>query len=191
MRSLVTGGAGFIGSNLVDALVERGDDVLVLDNLSSGKRSNLDGALERGASSASRRTSPTATRSPPRLRSHRPEQVFHLAAQIDVRVSVADPGFDLNVNVGGTINLLNAAVEAGASGSCSPPRGEPSTARAKDATSPCRRAPTAGPTLHTACRSSRRRGTSTSSQGFMGFPRLRCGWGMSMARGRTHTGRRA
>ena len=58
------------------------------------------------AQDSSRRTSPTARRSPPRSPSHRPEQVFHLAAQIDVRVSVADPGFDLDVNVGGTINLL-------------------------------------------------------------------------------------
>ncbi len=111
MRSLVTGGAGFIGSNLVDALVERGDDVLVVDNLSSGKRSNLEAAMERGArlqevdvSDASAVTDVFA--------SHRPEQVFHLAAQIDVRVSVADPIFDLGVNVGGTINLLNAAAEA-------------------------------------------------------------------------------
>ncbi len=112
MRSLVTGGAGFIGSNLVDALVERGDDVLVVDNLSSGKRSNLDGALERGASLMETDISDGEAVASA-FASHRPEQVFHLAAQIDVRVSVADPGFDLNVNVGGTINLLNAAVEAG------------------------------------------------------------------------------
>ena len=57
--------------------------------------------------------SPTGRRSASAFASHRPEQIFHLAAQIDVRVSVADPGFDLNVNVGGTINLLNAAVESG------------------------------------------------------------------------------
>ena len=112
MRSLVTGGAGFIGSNLVDALVERGDEVLVLDDLSSGKRSNLEGALSRGAvlteGSISDRDAVAAA-----FRTHEPQQVFHLAAQIDVRVSVADPGYDLGLNVGGTINVLNAAVEAG------------------------------------------------------------------------------
>jgi UDP-glucose 4-epimerase len=112
VRSLVTGGAGFIGSNLVDALVERGDDVLVVDNLSSGKRSNLEGALERGAGLLEGDVSDSEAVGSA-FAEHRPEQIFHLAAQIDVRVSVADPGFDLNVNVGGTINLLNAAVETG------------------------------------------------------------------------------
>ncbi|MDQ2676649.1 MAG: GDP-mannose 4,6-dehydratase [Actinomycetota bacterium] len=109
MRSLVTGGAGFIGSNLVDALVERGDEVLVLDNLSSGKRSNLEGAMERGARllEADIADAEAVTAA---VSSHRPEQIFHLAAQIDVRVSVDDPAYDLGVNAGGTINLLNAAI---------------------------------------------------------------------------------
>jgi UDP-glucose 4-epimerase len=112
VRSLVTGGAGFIGSNIVDALVERGDDVLVIDNLSSGKRSNLEGALDRGASLLETDVADSDAVDTA-FADYRPEQVFHLAAQIDVRVSVADPAFDLNVNVGGTINLLNAAVESG------------------------------------------------------------------------------
>jgi UDP-glucose 4-epimerase len=109
---LVTGGAGFIGSNLVDALLERGDEVLVLDNLSSGKPENLRGAIERGATLKEADISDASTVSAT-FESHRPQQVFHLAAQIDVRISVADPAFDLGVNAGGTINLLNAAVESG------------------------------------------------------------------------------
>ena len=112
MRSLVTGGAGFIGSNLVDALVERGDDVLVFDNLSSGKRSNLEGAIERGARLTEGDVADPAAVAAA-VSAHRPDQIFHLAAQIDVRVSVDDPAYDLGVNVGGTINLLNAAVESG------------------------------------------------------------------------------
>ena len=85
MRALVTGGAGFIGSNLVDALLERGDEVTVLDDLSTGRRENLEGALGRAAPSSSRSTS--ATPPPCRDWSARaePEAIFHLAAQIDVR----------------------------------------------------------------------------------------------------------
>jgi UDP-glucose 4-epimerase len=112
MRSLVTGGAGFIGSHIVDALVDRGDEVVVLDNLSSGKQANLEGALARGAlleeADVADGEAVTAAFS-----AHQPDQVFHLAAQIDVRVSVADPAFDLGINVGGTINLLGAAVATG------------------------------------------------------------------------------
>src|SRR3954453_16200534 len=112
MRALVTGGAGFIGSNVVDALVERGDEVTVVDDLSTGKRENLDGALSRGAKLAE-----ADIRDAGALRSifaeARPEVVFHLAAQIDVRKSVADPAWDSGINVGGTINVLAAAREAG------------------------------------------------------------------------------
>ena len=112
MRALVTGGAGFIGSNLVDALVERGDEVTVVDDLSTGKRENLDGALSRGA-----RLVEADIRDADALRAAfaaaQPEVVFHLAAQIDVRRSVADPAFDAEINVGGTINVLAAAQEAG------------------------------------------------------------------------------
>jgi UDP-glucose 4-epimerase len=112
MRALVTGGAGFIGSNLVDALVERGDAVTVLDDLSTGRRENLRGALERGASLLEvdvrdgERVAATVAEAAP-------DTIFHMAAQIDVRHSVADPAFDSGVNVGGTINLLEAARRAG------------------------------------------------------------------------------
>ncbi len=114
MRSLVTGGAGFIGSNLVDALIARGDEVVVLDDLSSGKRQNLDAALAAGA-----RLHEGSVADPGAVdaafASAAPDHVFHLAAQIDVRRSVSDPVFDLEMNVGGTINLLEAAVRARAS----------------------------------------------------------------------------
>ncbi len=111
MRSLVTGGAGFIGSNLVDGLLARGDEVLVLDDLSSGKRSNLEGAIEKGATLLEGSVSDRGAVDEA-VSLHRPNCIFHLAAQIDVRVSIADPVFDMEVNVGGTINLLEAAAAA-------------------------------------------------------------------------------
>jgi UDP-glucose 4-epimerase len=113
VKSLVTGGAGFIGSHLVDALLERGDDVLVLDDLSSGKRENLSDALANGATLevldiTEGRALLTA------IEGFGPEAVFHLAAQIDVRRSMADPGFDVRLNVLGTLNMLEAARRVGA-----------------------------------------------------------------------------
>jgi UDP-glucose 4-epimerase len=108
MKSLVTGGAGFIGSNLVDALVARGDDVTVLDDLSTGRLVNLDGALASGARLAEVDVRDGAAVGAV-LAEARPELVFHLAAQIDVRKSVEDPFFDAAVNVGGTANVLEAA----------------------------------------------------------------------------------
>jgi UDP-glucose 4-epimerase len=105
---MVTGGAGFIGSNLVDALLSRGDEVHVVDNLVTGSRENLaaaatlheldirDEALEDLAA---------------RLR---PEIVFHLAAQADVGTSVERPTFDADVNVVGTVQVLEAARAADA-----------------------------------------------------------------------------
>jgi UDP-glucose 4-epimerase len=108
MRTLVTGGAGFIGSNLVDALVERGDEVAVLDDVSTGRRENLERALANGAElvDGDVRDAEAVDALCERLR---PEAIFHLAAQIDVRKSVADPAFDARVNVEGTINVLRAA----------------------------------------------------------------------------------
>jgi UDP-glucose 4-epimerase len=113
MKAIVTGGAGFIGSNLVDALLERGDEVAIIDDLSSGRESNLEGALARGAS-LHRADIREAGRMQEIFAAEQPEAVFHLAAQIDVRVSVADPALDAGTNVGGTINLLTAARDAGA-----------------------------------------------------------------------------
>jgi UDP-glucose 4-epimerase len=108
MKTLVTGGAGFIGSNLVDSLVARGDEVTVLDDLSTGRRSNLENALESGARLAEVDVRDGAAVGAV-LAETRPQLVFHLAAQIDVRKSVEDPFFDAAVNVGGTANVLEAA----------------------------------------------------------------------------------
>jgi UDP-glucose 4-epimerase len=112
MRSLVTGGAGFIGSNVVDALVARGDEVVVLDDLSSGRAANLEHALAAGARLVEGDIADPAAVDAA-FADAGPELVCHLAAQIDVRRSVADPVFDLRLNVAGTINLLDAAVRAG------------------------------------------------------------------------------
>jgi UDP-glucose 4-epimerase len=113
MDCVVTGGAGFIGSNLVDGLVARGDRVTVIDNLSTGKRANLDGALDRGV-----RLEVADVRDGAAVNevfaAARPEVVFHLAAQIDVRYSVAHPDGDATSNVLGTIAVLDAARMVGA-----------------------------------------------------------------------------
>jgi UDP-glucose 4-epimerase len=114
MRALVTGGAGFIGSNLVDALLDRGDDVTIVDNVSTGRRENLTAAIERGARFLERDIR-QADEMIALARHHAPEVFFHLAAQIDVRVSTAQPAFDAEVNVLGTVNMLDAAREAEAS----------------------------------------------------------------------------
>ena len=104
MPILVTGGAGFIGSHTVDALVARGSDVAVLDNLSSGKRANLNPRA---------RFYHADLREPAALAAviarEQPEAIFHLAAQMDVRRSVADPAFDAQVNLVGMLNLMEAA----------------------------------------------------------------------------------
>src|SRR4051794_41346652 len=112
MRALVTGGAGFIGSNLVDALLERGDDVSVVDDLSTGRRENLDAAV--GGGGRLHEASITDVEAMGTVvGTERPEVVFHLAAQIDVRRAVEDPAFDAAVNVGGTAVMLEAARAAG------------------------------------------------------------------------------
>ena len=102
MRALVTGGAGFIGSHLVDALASRGDAVLALDDLSKGRRERLacePAIIDIRDAAALRRA----------IADHRPDCIFHLAAQADVRVSVDDPVADAAINVIGTINVLEAA----------------------------------------------------------------------------------
>jgi UDP-glucose 4-epimerase len=112
MRAIVTGGAGFIGSNLVDALVERGDEVTVVDNLATGKRENLTGALDRGAELVEESITDAAAMLSLAERV-RPEAIFHFGAQIDVRKSAADPAWDASINVVGTINMLDVARVAG------------------------------------------------------------------------------
>jgi UDP-glucose 4-epimerase len=113
VKAVVTGGAGFIGSNLVDALVERGDEVVVVDNLSTGKRENLERAQANGA-----RLVEADIRDAQALadlfEEVRPDVVFHFAAQIDVRRSVEDTPLDATINVIGTINVLEAAKRVGA-----------------------------------------------------------------------------
>jgi UDP-glucose 4-epimerase len=107
VRAIVTGGAGFIGSHVVDALLARGNEVAVLDNLATGKRANVaDGAvLHEGDIRSDADAAFDAAR---------PEVVFHLAAQADVGTSVERPDFDAEVNVLGTLRVLEAARRHGA-----------------------------------------------------------------------------
>ena len=108
MECLVTGGAGFIGSNLADALVGRGDHVTVIDNLSTGKAENLQPALSAGARLEVADVA-EADEVERIFVGAKPELVFHLAAQVDVRRSVADPAHDARTNVIGTLNILEAS----------------------------------------------------------------------------------
>jgi UDP-glucose 4-epimerase len=112
MRCLVTGGAGFIGSNLVDALLARGDEVTVVDDLSTGRQVNLEPGLAAGAELVEMDIREAEALSA-LAAERRPERIFHLAAQIDVRKSLVDPFFDAGVNVGGTANVLEAARTCG------------------------------------------------------------------------------
>jgi UDP-glucose 4-epimerase len=114
MRALVTGGAGFVGSHLVDALLDRGDEVAVIDDLSTGKRENLDGALARGADFHELDIRDGA-RTREVIGAQQPDIVFHLAAQMDVRKSIEDPAWDAGINVVGTIHVLEASRLAGVS----------------------------------------------------------------------------
>jgi UDP-glucose 4-epimerase len=104
VRAIVTGGAGFIGSHLVDALVARGDGVVVIDNLRTGRREQVNEAAQlvvgdiRGEESVEQAFAAAV-----------PDVCFHLAAQADVRVSVDDPLLDCDVNVAGTLRLLEQA----------------------------------------------------------------------------------
>ncbi len=112
-KAIVTGGAGFIGSHLVDLLVDRGWDLLVVDDLSSGRLEHIAAARRRGKVSVLVMDirAPELAAAAGRFG---PEVIFHLAAQSKVRPSVEDPVHDASVNVLGTINVLLAAVQAGA-----------------------------------------------------------------------------
>jgi UDP-glucose 4-epimerase len=114
MRALVTGGAGFIGSVLVDRLLAEGHEVDVVDDLSTGSLANL--ADARAAGGKALRIHQMDIRLPELVdlaAKRKPEVVFHLAAQASVPVSVAQPLFDAHVNVLGTLNVLEAARKAG------------------------------------------------------------------------------
>jgi UDP-glucose 4-epimerase len=106
-KILVTGGAGFIGSTIADRFLAAGWDVAIIDDLSSGKRENVPAAA---------RFYPVDVRSAAAAEAverERPDILCHHAAQIDVRRSMADPRYDVDVNVGGLVNLLSAASRAG------------------------------------------------------------------------------
>ena len=107
MKVLVTGGAGFIGSHLVDRLVMEGHEAVVVDNLATGKRRNINRAARLYKMDIQ------SWRLERVFRNERPNVVMHLAAQMDVRKSVEDPMFDAQVNVLGTLNVLQQAVKHG------------------------------------------------------------------------------
>ena len=108
MRAVVTGGAGFIGSHVVEALLGRGDEVHVVDNLATGRRENV-------AAGATLHEHDIREDLAPVFAEIRPQRVIHLAAQADVGTSVERPVFDAQVNVLGTLNVLEAARPHGAS----------------------------------------------------------------------------
>lgn len=107
MRVMVTGGAGFIGSQVAQAYVDAGHEVLVLDNLSSGKKENVPEGAKFVFGEIQSDTAAEA------IRTFRPEVVNHHAAQINVRKSVEDPVFDAQANILGSLNLLEAARKNG------------------------------------------------------------------------------
>jgi UDP-glucose 4-epimerase len=112
VRALVTGAAGFIGSTLVDRLLADGHTVVGLDNFATGRATNLEHLADNPAHAFVEADIVTADLGAV-FGEHRPEVVFHLAAQIDVRRSVANPQFDASVNVIGTVRLAEAARSSG------------------------------------------------------------------------------
>ena len=113
MRVVVTGGAGFIGSHIVDVLVDEGAEVLIVDTLSRGVPAHLKEVLNRGVRLTQLDVC-NARAVDKEFQRFRPELVFHLAAQIDVRVSMEQPAHDAAANVLGSVNIFAAAHAAGA-----------------------------------------------------------------------------
>ncbi|WP_141593505.1 MULTISPECIES: NAD-dependent epimerase/dehydratase family protein [unclassified Myxococcus] len=107
MKVLVTGGAGFIGSHVCDEFLRGGHDVIALDDLSGGKRENLDPRVRLAVHDIRSREASEL------IKSEKPDVLCHLAAQMDVRRSVDDPSFDADVNIRGMLNLLEAARVSG------------------------------------------------------------------------------
>ncbi|MQB02532.1 MAG: SDR family NAD(P)-dependent oxidoreductase, partial [Actinobacteria bacterium] len=113
MRVLVTGAAGFIGSHLTDALLAEGDEVIAVDNLTSGALANLSEARRASTGKFSfHRVDVTSNVMADLIKRQKPQVICHLAAQVDVRKSVSDPVFDASINILGTLNILEAAAEA-------------------------------------------------------------------------------
>ena len=113
MRVMVTGAAGFIGSHLVDRLMGEGEDVLAVDDLSSGSLANLaDARRSQMGKFTFQRVDITSTALAELIKRNKPAVIFHLAAQVDVRKSLKDPIHDAMINIIGTLNLLQAATEA-------------------------------------------------------------------------------
>jgi UDP-glucose 4-epimerase len=114
MRAVVTGGAGFIGSHLVDGVLGKQGTVLVIDDLSTGTLGNLEDAKKSEARFSFLRCDVCDQDAAAALQQFKPDVVFHLAAQINVRTSVAKPVYDAMKNVVGTVNMLEASRRAGA-----------------------------------------------------------------------------
>ncbi|HNG94795.1 MAG TPA: GDP-mannose 4,6-dehydratase, partial [Acidobacteriota bacterium] len=107
MKIFVTGGAGFIGSHVADAFLNLGHKVVIFDNLSTGRRENLNPQAKFIEGDLGDDSLPDI------LKAESPDVISHHAAQIDVRKSVTDPRFDAQVNILGSIHLLEAARQAG------------------------------------------------------------------------------
>jgi UDP-glucose 4-epimerase len=104
MKTLVTGGAGFIGSNLVDLLIQNDHDVIIIDNLLTGKEANLNGNAKFYNADVRNKLDLDKI-----FKKENPEIIFHLAAQVDVQKAIKDPYFDAQINILGSLNVLELA----------------------------------------------------------------------------------